>query len=109
MRDRTKVASVPQQLDQHRSGELLKMVLFDSMAMEIDWKRDNRSKSLQRPKSSEKLNEKGFHVKKRSTTKPHKFFCKLVNVANFEDVLDRRYCFFELTLHATYVIYGYAI
>jgi hypothetical protein len=63
MRDRTKVASVPQKLDQHRSGELLKMVFFDSVVMEIEWKRDNQSKSLQRPKSSERLNEKGVLVK----------------------------------------------
>jgi hypothetical protein len=34
--------------------------LFDSGVMEIEWKMDNRSKSLQCPKSSEKLNEKGF-------------------------------------------------
>jgi hypothetical protein len=27
---------------------------------QIEWKRDNRSKSLQRPKSPEKLNEKGI-------------------------------------------------
>jgi hypothetical protein len=60
MRDRTKVASLPQQLDQHRSGELLKMVAFDSVVIEIKWKRDNQSKSLQRQKSSEKLNEKGI-------------------------------------------------
>jgi hypothetical protein len=51
MRDRTKAASVPQQLDQHRSGEMLKMVFFGGVAMEIEWKRDNRSKSLQHPKS----------------------------------------------------------
>jgi hypothetical protein len=38
MRDRTKVASVPQQLDQHRTGKLLKMVLFDSVVMQIEWK-----------------------------------------------------------------------
>jgi hypothetical protein len=58
MRDCTKVVSIPQQLDQHLSGELLKMVLLGSVVMEIEWERDNRSKSLQRPKSSEKLNEK---------------------------------------------------
>jgi hypothetical protein len=66
--------------------------------MEIEWNRENRSKSLQRPKSSEKLNEKGFLVRKRSTAKPYKFFCQLVNVANFENVLDRPYCFFGLSL-----------
>jgi hypothetical protein len=31
---------------------------------QIEWKRDNRSKSLQRPKSSEKLNEKGISCSK---------------------------------------------
>jgi hypothetical protein len=46
MRDRTKVPLVPQQLDQHRSGELLKMTLFDSVVMEIVWKRDHQSQSL---------------------------------------------------------------
>jgi hypothetical protein len=60
MRERTKVASVPQQLDRHRSGELLKMAIFNNVVMEIKWKRDNRKKSLQHPKSSEKLNKKGF-------------------------------------------------
>jgi hypothetical protein len=79
------------------------MVLFDSVVMEIEWKRDNRSKSLQRPKFAEKLNEKQFLVQKRSIAKPYKFFCKPVNVANFENMFDRWYCFFGLSLHAVKV------
>jgi hypothetical protein len=94
-----KVAPVSQQLDQHRSGELLKMVLFDSVVTEIEWKRDNRSKSLQRAESSENWMEKGFLIKKCSTAKPSKFFGRLVNVANFENVFDRRYCSFGLSLY----------
>jgi hypothetical protein len=37
----------------------------------------------------------GFLVKNRSTAKPNKSFCKLVNVATFENVLDRWYCFLD--------------
>jgi hypothetical protein len=54
MRDRTNVASVPQQLDQHRSGELLKMGHFDSVVMEIDWKgiTDQNLSSVRNPQKN---------------------------------------------------------
>jgi hypothetical protein len=58
---------------------------------------DQNLSSVRNPQKNDM--KKGFLVKKRSTAKPYKFFCKMVNVVNFENVLDRRSCFFGLSLY----------